>query len=194
VERIAVGFRVKSGWAMAALVAGPTTSPTLLDVRRVQLSDPSVPGSVQPYHAGLDPSKADGAETVAHLVEAVRRFGKKAVADLLKEYGTGRRRLIGAGVVVGSQVDPATIKNGHIRAHAEEGRMFRLVVVDSAETLGLQPTVIAEKNLFAEASKVLQRPVSALRKDLIVLGGNVTGSWRSEEKCAALAAWMALAP
>jgi hypothetical protein len=137
-------------------------------------------------------SKAEGTETVARLVRVVDHFGRKSVVDLLKEYGKGSRRIVGAGIVVGSQVDPATIKNDHIRAHAEEGRLFRLVVVDSAESLGVHSTVIAEKNLFAEASNVLRRPASALRKDLVALGRGVTGSWRAEEKGAALAAWMAL--
>src|SRR5205823_11690442 len=38
-----LGFRVKSGWAAAVLLAGPVESPQLLDRRVVQLCDPAIP-------------------------------------------------------------------------------------------------------------------------------------------------------
>ena len=47
----AVGFRVKSGWATGVLLAGPASAPRALDRRVVELSDPAVPTSRQPYHA-----------------------------------------------------------------------------------------------------------------------------------------------
>jgi len=191
-ERAAVGFRVKSGWAAVALVDSSTPLPTLLDVRAVQLADPAVPDSTQPYHAGLDVPNNVGIKTVARLVKIVERFSRRSVVDLLKEYAKSRR-LVGVGVVAGSLVDPATMTNDHIRAHAEEGRLFRVVVVDAAKTLGLMSTVVAEKGLYAEASTRLRRPVPSLKKDLVALGQGVDGPWRSEQKNAALAAWMALA-
>lgn len=59
------------------------------------------------------------------------------------------------------------------------------------EAFGLKPSVFTETNLFAEASAKLQRLVPQLKKDLIELGRRVNGSWRSEEKRAALAALIA---
>jgi hypothetical protein len=50
---MSIGCRVKSGWAMTVLLAGPVDSPRVLDRRRIQLSDPSVPDTIQTYHAGL---------------------------------------------------------------------------------------------------------------------------------------------
>src|SRR2546426_9673165 len=49
--RVALGFRVKSGWAAAAVVSGPASSPTLLRTRHLDLCDPTVPESRQPFHA-----------------------------------------------------------------------------------------------------------------------------------------------
>src|SRR5437016_367071 len=37
-----IGFRVKSGWPTAVLLAGPIQSPQVLDSRIVELSDPAV--------------------------------------------------------------------------------------------------------------------------------------------------------
>src|SRR3989442_15993279 len=54
--KVALGFRVKSGWAAAAVVSGPASSPTVLHTRHVDLCDSADPESRQPVEAG------DGAE------------------------------------------------------------------------------------------------------------------------------------
>ena len=188
----AVGFRVKSGWAVAVLLTAGTESPVLLDVRRVELSDPGIPDSMQPFHAALELPKDKGPKEAARLVKVVERFAARSLKALLEEYGSKGHRLRGAGLVVGSQIDPSTIKNDHIRAHAEEGRLFRSVIVDALKGFGLESEVFSEKDLYGGASTVLRRPASQLRKDLKEMGREVSGRWRSEEKCAALAAWIAV--
>src|SRR3989442_3986123 len=47
--KVALGFRVKSGWAAAAVVSGPASSPAVLHTRHVDLCDPTVPESRQPF-------------------------------------------------------------------------------------------------------------------------------------------------
>ncbi len=192
-EPAAVGFRVKSGWAMAVLLVGPPAAPKVVDRRTVQLSDPSVPDSSQPYHAGLELPKVEGGREVARLVKLVERFGSRSIDELLSHYRDAGYRVLGGGLVVGSNVDPATIKNDHIRAHAEEGRLFRLVIEDVAKRHGLAHLVTVEKQLYAVASRALGRPERKLKEDVNALGRTLEGRWRAEEKAAALAAWMALA-
>jgi len=48
-EPAAPGFHIKSGWATAVLLAGPIRSPALRDNRTIDLSDPRVPETRQPY-------------------------------------------------------------------------------------------------------------------------------------------------
>src|SRR3989304_1137473 len=57
----AIGCRVKSGWAMTVLVGGSVTAPRVLDRRRIELSDPTVPATVQPYHAAFGTEQTDTA-------------------------------------------------------------------------------------------------------------------------------------
>jgi hypothetical protein len=52
-ETAAPGFRIKSGWATAVLLTGPIGSPALLDNRTIDLSDPRVSETRQPYYAAL---------------------------------------------------------------------------------------------------------------------------------------------
>jgi hypothetical protein len=189
-ERTAVGFTIKSGWAAAVCVSGSTTAPRVIDCRRVEISDPAVPESTQPYHAGFG-TKRDAGDELKRLVASVKSFGRKSVTRLLREYQT-RGELCGAGVVVGSLIDPATIGNDHIRIHAMEGKLFRTVVIDAAESCGLHCEVMRERDLYGLAVTALKIPEAEIRKRLTGLGRGVAGGWRTEQKAAALSAWLAV--
>ena len=97
-SRTAVGFTVKSGWASAILLAGPVTSPRVLDSQRVDLSDPANPESRQPYHAGFATARTSG-PVLSGLIAAVERFGRQSVTDLVQQYQSAEHELRGAGVV-----------------------------------------------------------------------------------------------
>lgn len=192
-EPAALGFRVKSGWALAVLLAGQPSSPTVMDRRRVELTDPNVPASIQPFHAGLDLPTAAASRTIARLVKCVERVSALSIGNLLTTYRDDGYRIVGAGIVAGSIIDPAAIKNDHIRAHAEEGRLFRVVIDGALRASRIRATVTPEKKLFASGVATLELPESRIRAELIALGRVVAGPWRAEEKAATLAAWIALA-
>ena len=188
----ALGFRVKSGWAMVVLVTA-SSPPVVIDRRRIDLSDPAVPASAQPFHAGLDLPGAAAARAVARLVKYVERSSERALLELIEHYRAGGHRLVGAGIVVGSTVDPQTIRNDHIRAHAEEGRLFRVVIEDALKVSRLKSAVTREKDSIGEGRKMLGISEPRLRTELAKMGKAVEGSWRAEEKAATLAALMVLA-
>jgi acetylornithine/succinyldiaminopimelate/putrescine aminotransferase len=164
----------------------------VLDRRVTFLADPDDPEARQPYHAGLDTHESRAAKAVKRLVKAVERFAHRSVAGLIAEYRAAGHRVRGAGIVVGSLIDPASIANDHIRAHAEEGRLFRVVVEQAVRKCRLPVRVLRERELYAAAARVLRVPAGRLRKQVAVLGEIVDGPWRAEEKAAALAAWMVL--
>jgi hypothetical protein len=180
----AVGFRIKSGWATTVLLAGPAKAPRVVDRRVTLLADPDDPETRQPFHAGLDTHESRAAQAVKRLVKAVERFAHRSVAGLIAEYRAAGYRIRGAGIVVGSLVDPASIANDHIRAHAEEGRLFRVVVAAAVRARRLPVRVLREKDLYATEAR--------FRRRVAALGEAVAGPWRAEEKAAALAAWMVL--
>src|SRR2546421_12128826 len=77
--RAAVGFRVKSGWAAAVLLVGPARAPRVADRRVIELSDPAVPTSRQPYHAVMDAAPARGAKLERRLRSVVARITRRSV-------------------------------------------------------------------------------------------------------------------
>lgn len=189
-ERIAIGFTVKSGWAAAVLIGGSAKAPVVLDSRRVEISDPDIPDAKQPYHAGFATAR-DAGDELKRLVSSVKSYGGKSVKAALRDCAK-HGRITGAGVVVGSLIDPQTIGNDHIRIHAMEGRLFRTVIIDAAEKSGLKCAVVRERDLYAAAAKQLQTSEAGIRKTLADIGRNVDGGWRAEQKAAALSAWVLL--
>lgn len=193
-ERIrgAIGFTVKSGWASAVLLIGSAASPRVVDSRRVDLSDPAIPESRQPYHAGFGTARGAGPD-LSRLIAAVRRLGRQSVTGAIRHYQTLGYPVRGAGVVVGSLIDPERIANDHIRIHALEGQLFRGLVQDAAARSGLSCSIWRERDLYALAVGILKQQERALRDTLAALGREVAGPWRAEQKAAALAAWLVLA-
>jgi hypothetical protein len=187
-----LGFRVKSGWAMAVLLAGPLDSPKLIQCRAVLLSDPKIPQSKQPYHAALELPEKEAKAVVRKLTKAVKDAAKKSVRELLNQASELKHEVRGAGLVVGSLVDPATLHNEHIRAHGLEGLLFRVALERALEAREISCKVLLEKTAYATASPVLGKSAADAKKMIAALGESHDGSWRAEEKLAALAAWMAL--
>jgi hypothetical protein len=190
--RAAVGFAVKSGWAVAVLVNGPLATPQVVDSRRIELSDPAIPESRQPYHAGFGTARPDSPD-LSRLLRAVRRFGRHSVTDVIRQYRAAGHQVIGAGVVVGSLIDPERIVNAHIRIHAREGQLFRGVVEGAVRASGQACSVWRERDLYGVAADTLKQPEERVRGTVKALGNAVAGPWRTEQKAATVAAWLMLA-
>ena len=191
--RAAVGFRVKSGWATAVLLAGPAAAPRVVDRRVIELSDPAVPTSRQPYHAVMGASGGDaGARLEKHLTKLVERVTRRSVRQLLQEYRRAGHPARRVGLVVGSVIDPARIANDHIRAHALEGRLFRTVLERAVRSFRLPCAVMVERGAYATAADRFKRRENDVKRAVTELGRAIEGPWRADEKTAALAAWMAL--
>jgi len=187
-----IGFRVKSGWAAAALLAGPAAEPRVIDHRVVQLSDPAVPTARQPYHAGRGVAQPEPA-MLQRLIAGVHRYAAASIAKRMAECRAAGYEVGGTGVVIGSEVDQRHIVNPHIRVHAAEGLLFRTVVEEATRSCGLTSTIFVERELFAHAAAILGRSEVSLKQDLAHLGRTLSPPWRQEQKSAAAAAWMVLA-
>jgi hypothetical protein len=187
---VALGFRVKSGFAVAVAIAGGPAGPLAVDRRIVELSDPAVAETRQPYHAGAGTAREDE-QAIARLTRIIHECARASIDSLLASNDLAR--CIGAGLVVGSVIDPATVGNPHIRAHASEGRLFRSVLEEALDSHGITCDVIVEKSLDTAAPRAIGRPAIQIRKVIGTLGHSLRGPWRAEEKAAATAAWMVLA-
>lgn len=187
----ALGLRVKSGWAAAVLLTGTVRSPQLCDVRRIELSDPQHPETRQPYHAAMGKLERD-ARKINQRVDVVRGIAQQSIATLLAGYRRQNLRIRRAALVVGSQIDPDSIANPHIRAHAFEGRLFRSVLEESLRAHRIRANILIERHAYAHAVEELKQTNQNVRRKIQDFGCEMETPWRAEQKLAAVAAWLAL--
>ncbi|PYI96577.1 MAG: hypothetical protein DME98_11855 [Verrucomicrobia bacterium] len=187
----ALGCRVKSGWAAAVLLNGSARSPRLCDDQRIDFSDPQLPGTRQPYHAAMERLETD-TKKISRRVEVVRHVTEKSIAKLLAGYRQQNFTIKRAALVVGSQIDPASVANPHIRAHAFEGRLFRSVIEKSLQTHRIRTGVLIERDAYRDAAVILTQSNEPLRRPIQSFGRDTEAPWRAEQKVAGVAAWSAL--
>ena len=190
-EHLSLGFRVKSGFAVAVVLSGPKSAPVALARRVLSLSDAGVEATRQPYHDGFGTAQAN-LDEIARLTTIITGCARQSVKELLADPMFDGRSCRKAGVVVGSVIDPATVGNPHIRAHASEGRLFRTVLADALGGHGVSCTVIVDKTLASHARKQIDKTPGQIAKQIGSMGRALGGPWRAEEKSAATAAWMVL--
>ena len=189
----AIGFRVKTGRAIAVALAGPRANPRLLFRREVLLHDPNVPESRQPHHGAIMPFVPAKPEAVARGKKAAQRVAIAAVRALSEELRAAGCKLAGIALVVSSNPDVNRIGSSHVRAHALEGILFREVLEAGARASRLPSILILEREVLPRASAALPRPAGGLRRVLARFGKEIGSPWRADEKSATLAAWLALA-
>jgi hypothetical protein len=190
-QTAALGFRVKSGWAAAVLLKGSVSSPQLCDVQRIDLSDPQLSETRQPYHAAMGHLETDG-KKINRRVDAVRRITESSIAKLLAGYRQNGYSIKRAALVVGSQIDPHSLTNPHIRAHALEGQLFRSVLQESLHAHRILSDVLIERDAYARAAVQLKQSNENVRRVIQKFGRDTKAPWRAEQKLAAVAAWVAL--
>ena len=191
--RIAIGLRVKTGRATAVVMTGPASAPRVLSRKSLQLWDPAVPESHQPWHAEFELPADESARVVPKALEAVERVALSALRELVGEVQTGQGAILGISLVAGSATDPESIRNPHMRAHAREGQLFPHALAAAARTMGIPAVTMVESEVFASAAAKLGKSPDAVKVAVTELGRAVGKPWSAEEKCAAAAAWITLA-
>ena len=191
-NQAALGFRVKSGWAAAILLAGPVRLPRLCEIRLIDLCDPKIHATRQPYHAAMGKLETNASKLKPRL-QIVCRVTKQSVARIVSDHRRDGRKIRRAGLVVGSQIDPTLIANPHIRAHALEGQLFRTALADALRAHQIQCILLSEREAFARASTLLEKSPAELQSVINEIRRTARGPWRAEQKLATVAAWFALA-
>jgi hypothetical protein len=191
--RIAIGFRVKTGRATAVVMAGPASAPRVLSRRCLQLWDPAIPESHQPWHADFELPPDESARVVPLALKAVECVALAALRELVAEVQPGLGSIVGIALVAGSATDPESIRNPHMRAHAREGQLFPQALAAAAKTMRIRATTMVQSEVFGSAASKLGQTPDAIRIAVAELGRDVGKPWSAEEKAAAAAAWTVLA-
>jgi hypothetical protein len=194
--RAALGLRAHSGWAVLVVVAGEPQSPTVIERQRVELADPRIPGSKQPYHAaeGLELEEAE--QIVTRSAVDAQRLALKSLSAAIDHVTRRGHTIVACGLLLGSPrptTSLAATLSSHPRIHAAEGELFRGALLHAGEELRLPITGVPERDVYACAADKLSLPEGELRRRLAGLGRAIGPPWREDEKYATLIGWLALA-
>ncbi|HEY7640377.1 MAG TPA: hypothetical protein VH814_11675 [Steroidobacteraceae bacterium] len=184
----AIGLRIKSGFAVAAIVDGNAAGCVIEAVRKVALSSEALPQSRFPYHPTIEQPERQGTALSEKAVKEVRRVAAQEMRKVLAEFAGIKR----AAMVVGSVIDPDSLGNPHVRVHALEGKLFREVVAEALDQQGIKCGVLVERDAYEKVAANVAASEPKLRTQIAALGHGSIKPWRSEEKLATLAAWWQL--
>jgi hypothetical protein len=151
------------------------------------------PEARQPYHVVAEQDGKRGMMLVRQTAKAATDLATQATRKLIKQAEDVAHRVRAAGLVVGSDVDPASLRQPHIRAHALEGRLYREAVEAAVSACGLTCNVLVERDAIVQGANAIGKDPTEFKGTLNALGKVVGRPWGAQEKMAAVAAWVALA-
>ena len=186
----AIGLKIKSGIAIAAIVQQSADGCVIEAVRKIALASEDLPQSRFPYHPTIELPERQGAALSDKAVKEVRRVAAQEMRKILEEFDGIER----AAMVVGSVIDPDSLGNPHVRVHALEGKLFREVVAEALKKRGIDCGVLVERDVYAKAAPTLASTEPKLRAEIAALGHGRIKPWRAEEKLATLAALWSMVP
>jgi len=189
---VSIGLRAKTGRAIAVALSGSPASPIVLLKTEIKLVDPKDPATGQPYHEVMELPFAQWERAVSKPAKAIARVATKTLAKLIAELEADGHKVAGAGVIGAPDRDLARIGNPHIRAHAAEGVLFRRVLEIGAESNGLRWQAFSDREFEKAVATQLGAEYSKIKQSLDDLRQSVSPPWRTDEKQAAMAAWIVL--
>jgi hypothetical protein len=195
--RVAFGLKAHSGWAALVVLGAGGAGYRVVDRRRIELVDAETARwAAQPYHAaqGREPDQAR--DIVNRGIEAARRAAVREMQAAMERSRPLNHEIVACAVVMPEPMpnwSPEQILSVHFRMHKAEGVLFPDALARAALACGLPLAVAREKTLLEEAEKALASTRSDLMTTIAALGKAAGPPWGKDQKCAALAAMIALA-
>lgn len=192
----ALGCRVHSGWAVVVAVAGSHDSLEVIDRRRIEIADPKITGSKQPYHAAepLEMKKAE--QLINRCQESTRFLARQAIQSIVDAVRKLGYEAVGCGIVMASGRPTTTLAAtlaSHALIHTAEGEFFREAIADASRHCGIPVTGVKERELYDRGAAELSHAAEELRCRIDQIGRALGPPWRQDEKSATLAGWLSLA-
>lgn len=183
-----VGVADHSGWAFLVTVGAGDGGARVLDRRRCELLDGTVPR--QPYHAAeeLDLDAAD--DLVSGVYAAAEAGAMAALASLADDLAACGHAPVALTIRGEKAALPSltTVLGSHALIHAAEGMLYRAAVAEAASRSGLAVARHPPGEPDAAAVAALGTTRAGLDRLLTEWGRELGPPWRKEHKQAAAAA------
>jgi hypothetical protein len=186
----ALGVRSHSGWAVYCVLAGDPGAPDILARGRMQLCDPAIEGSKQPFHHAEPMALPRAEKFIGLCTTSSARLADRALAQV------GQRARITACCVLTASGRPLPDLKGilasHSIIHAAEGEFYRDAIAHACERANIPVRRVRERDMEAETHNLPTPPADAKAR-LAEFGKQLGAPWTADEKLSALGAWLMLA-
>lgn len=193
---VGLGFRVHSGWATVVAVTGTDRSPIVVDRRRIELADPKISGSRQPFHAVAKLSLVEAEELIRRCADSTNKLARQSLRQLIDDFRLPAHAVVGSIMLEGSGRPLGTLQStlaSHAMIHTAEGEFFRQAITQATADCGPLLTRIKEREILDRATAELGLSLEEIHDRMLELGRTIGPPWRQDEKLAALAGWLVLA-
>jgi len=186
-----IGFRAKTGKAIAVALTLKDSSPSYLARWEVSLCDSKFPATGQPHHRVMELPWSEVPRAVAPLEARIETIAVEKLSELLTRIEAMASRVGNVGVEGSPDRPLERIGNRHMRAHAAEGILFRRVLEIAAGRHSLQCRSFSDRDFEQFAASELGQTSSQLQHAMAAIGRSAGRPWRADERAAAIAAWLA---
>ena len=190
---VALGLRVHSGWAALVVVGKHNGQLVIVERRRIELVENE--WQKQPYHAAENLKRNAARDLVKRGITVARRNALREVRAAVKRERQRENEVTACAVLVTDPMPPWSTEEilaVHFRMHKAEGALFRDALIRAAEACHLAVVAIPEKQLAAQAVKILKTRANDLSDTIGTLGKSVGPPWGKDQKEATVAALVAL--
>jgi hypothetical protein len=171
--RLALGLSVHTGWAAAVVAGGDWEKPVVVLRERLELLGAS---ERFVFHKAAEMGPDEARSWVGH---AKRAAMERATAEIKRLSGTYAVKVCAVVAKKGVLLPLEEVVAAHPRIHTAEGCFYRDVLVQAAESAGMQAQVVVPKELDAKDER------------LVKVGKVVGRPWTVDWKLAMLGAWKA---
>src|SRR5262249_15368546 len=101
-KAVGLGFRTHSGWAAVVAVAPAANGIEVIERRRIELADPKIPNSVQPYHAAENLDLKVAEEFINRCINSTRDLAHQGMKDLVDSLRNSGHTIAACGLTLAS--------------------------------------------------------------------------------------------
>ena len=191
-----LAFAPHSGWAAVVAIGGTPARPVVLARERLELTDETLAGAKQPYHAIEALPLTAARARLAAFRESAGALAGLGVSALMGTARTAGIEPVAAGILDSSGRDPGALEAilaSHALIHTADGNHFREALAAACAAQGLPCVRFRQRELAGEAGRALKRTPQALTAAVARLGREAGTPWGADQKSAALLAWLLLA-
>jgi len=195
-KHAAIGVRVHSGWGALVVVSGERGAEEVIVRDRIDITDPKMPGAVQPYHYVESFALQRAENHIAKCAAASQSLALAAIRELLRQVEDRGHRVAGAAILLSSGrplPGLSKILAAHTLIHTAEGEFFRAAFRKAFESAQIQVTGIPERELPQQIKTVFGAGASKLQQRVADMRRTLGPPWTTDQKTATLAASIVLA-